>query len=76
MLFKNNKKLETMRSLTNQQIENANTIEDLMRASYDLMGTSAEFTKEIFDIVESQQKAIRNLQNSILSFEKISKEGS
>lgn len=76
MLFKNNKKLETMRSLTNQQIENANTIEDLMRASYDLMGTSAEFAKEIFDIVESQQKAIRNLQNSILSFEKISKEGS
>lgn len=72
MLFKNNKKMETMRSLTNQQIENANMIEDLMKANYELIG-SAEFTKEIFDIVESQQKAIRNLQNSILNFERISK---
>lgn len=73
MLFKNNKKMETMRSLTNQQIENAYMIEDLMKANYELIGSLAEFTKEIFDIVESQQKAIRNLQNSILNFEKISK---
>lgn len=76
MLFKNNRKMETLKSLTNQQIANANMIEDLMKTRYELMGSSAEFTKEIFDIVESQQKAIRKLQDSILKFEKISKEGS
>lgn len=70
MLFNRKKNFNrVVECVTDQQIENAQIIEELLRQQRDLMGSTMVVDSEIYEIVVAQQKAIRNLQENILKLQ-------
>lgn len=70
MLFGKRKQFNRIvECVTDQQIENAEIIEELLRQKRDLMGSTMSVDAEVYEIVAAQQKAIRNLQETILKLQ-------
>ena len=71
MLFFKQKKFEkVVESVVQQQIDNAELIEELLMQQMELTNSTINID-EICDIVASQQKAIRKLQGEILALQKL-----
>lgn len=70
LFFKKQKFEKVVKSVVQQQIDNAELIEDLLMQQMELTNSTINID-EICDIVASQQKAIRKLQGEILALQKL-----
>lgn len=70
LFFKKQKFEKVVKSVVQQQIDNAELIEDLLMQQMELTNSTINID-EICDIVASQQKAIRKLQGEIIALQKL-----
>lgn len=61
-------------TLMEQQENNSAIINELLRKNYELISSQDDVVNDIFEIVENQQKAIRNLQENLMRLQKLSEE--
>lgn len=75
MLFKKHKNFEVAESVIEQMSNNTEMIGDLLRQQYDLNNAISDVSEDLFNIVSSQQKAIRDLQMNIVKLQKLTRGG-
>lgn len=75
MLFFKNKNFEVAGSVVQQMNDNTEMIGDLLRQQYELNNAISDVSDTLFDIVASQQKAIRDLQTNIVKLQKLTRGG-
>lgn len=75
MLFKKNRNFEVAETVVQQMSDNTEMIGDLLRQQYELNDSISDVSEELFDIVSSQQKAIKDLQMNIVKLQKLTKKG-
>ena len=75
MLFKKNRNFEVAESVIEQMSDNTEMIGDLLRQQYELNNAISDVSEDLFNIVSSQQKAIRDLQMNIVKLQKLTRGG-
>lgn len=75
MLFKKNRNFEVAESVIEQMSNNTEMIGDLLRQQYELNNAISDVSEDLFNIVSSQQKAIRDLQMNIVKLQKLTRGG-
>lgn len=76
MLFKKfSKNFEVAESVMEQMNNNTEMIGDLLRQQYELNNFISDVSEDLFNIVESQQKAIKDLQLNIVKLQKLTRGG-
>mgnify|MGYP003537151460 FL=1 len=62
-------------SVIEQMSNNTEMIGDLLRQQYELNNAISDVSEDLFNIVSSQQKAIRDLQMNIVKLQKLTRGG-
>lgn len=75
MLFKKNRNFEVAESVIEQMSNNTEMIGDLLRQQYELNNAISDVGEDLFNIVSSQQKTIRDLQMNIVKLQKLTRGG-
>ena len=75
MLFKKHRNFEVAESVIEQMSNNTEMIGDLLRQQYELNNAISDVSEDLFNIVSSQQKAIRDLQMNIVKLQKLTRGG-
>lgn len=75
MLFKKHKNFEVAESVIEQMSNNTEMIGDLLRQQYELNNAISDVSEDLFNIISSQQKAIRDLQMNIVKLQKLTRGG-
>lgn len=75
MLFKKHDNFEVAETVIQQMNDNTDMIGDLLRQQYELNDSISDVSEDLFNIVSSQQAAIRDLQKNIVALQKLAKKG-
>ena len=75
MLFKKSKNFEVAETVVQQMNDNTAMIGELLRQQYELNNFISDVSEDLFNIVSSQQKAIKDLQTNIVKLQKLTKGG-
>lgn len=76
MLFKKfSKNFEVAETVVQQMNDNTEMIGELLRQQYELNNFISDVSEDLFDIVSSQQKAIKDLQTNIVKLQKLTRGG-
>lgn len=75
MLFKKSKNFEVAETVVQQMNDNTEMIGDLLRQQYELNNFISDVSEDLFNIVSSQQKAIKDLQTNIVKLQKLARGG-
>ena len=76
MLFKKfSKNFEVAETVIQQMNDNTEMISELLRQQYELNNFISDVDEDLFNIVSSQQKAIKDLQTNIVKLQKLTRGG-
>lgn len=75
MLFKKSKNFEVAETVVQQMNDNTEMIGELLRQQYELNNFISDVGEDLFNIVSSQQKAIKDLQTNIVKLQKLTRGG-
>lgn len=67
------KEYNVLNTLIQQQEDNSEIIDELISKNCELIDQECAIINDIIELVESQQKAIRNLQKNLMELNKLSK---
>ena len=71
MLFKKSRNFEVAETVVQQMNDNTEMIGELLRQQYELNNFVSDVSEDLFNIVSSQQKAIKDLQTNIVKLQKL-----
>ena len=75
MLFKKSRNFEVAETVVQQMNDNTEMIGELLRQQYELNNFISDVSEDLFNIVSSQQKAIKDLQTNIVKLQKLTRGG-
>ena len=75
MLFKKSRNFEVAETVVQQMNDNTEMIGELLRQQYELNNFVSDVSEDLFNIVTSQQKAIKDLQTNIVKLQKLTRGG-
>lgn len=75
MLFKKSRNFEVAETVVQQMNDNTEMIGELLRQQYELNNFVSDVSEDLFNIVSSQQKAIKDLQTNIVKLQKLTRGG-
>ena len=75
MLFKKSRNFEVAETVVQQMNDNTEMIGELLRQQYELNNFISDVGEDLFNIVSSQQKAIKDLQTNIVKLQKLTRGG-